>query len=126
MKQGIYLAQEQFGIAHKGICSERFSYTFSSLTLNLSLCHFFLPLCVLFEGTENTRRRSMTWIGSWRNQYGSVLEITDESNGRIEGRFRSAVDNRIKGQQVAVVGVHQGDLISFVINGAPHAKFIVA
>ncbi len=68
----------------------------------------------------------MTWIGSWRNQYGSVLEITDESNGRIEGRFRSAVDNRIKGQQVAVVGVHQGDLISFVINGAPHAKFIVA
>ena len=68
----------------------------------------------------------MTWIGSWRNQYGSVLEITDESNGRIEGRFRSAVDPRIKGQSVAVVGVHQGDLISFVINGAPHAKFIVA
>ena len=68
----------------------------------------------------------MPWIGSWRNQYGSVLEITDESNGRIEGHFQSAVDRRIKGQQIAIVGVHQADLISFVFNGAPHAKFIVA
>lgn len=68
----------------------------------------------------------MTWIGSWRNQYGSVLEITNESNGRIEGCFRSAVDGRIKGQQVAVVGVQQGDLVSFAFNGAPYAKFIVA
>jgi len=68
----------------------------------------------------------MTWIGSWRNQYGSVLEITDESNGRIEGHFRSAVDPRIKGQSVAVVGNHQDDIISLVLNGAPYAKFIVA
>jgi hypothetical protein len=68
----------------------------------------------------------MTWIGSWRNQYGSVLEITDEANGRIEGRFRSAVDRRIKGQSVAVVGVHQDDLISLMFNGAPHANFVVA
>jgi hypothetical protein len=68
----------------------------------------------------------MTWSGSWRNQYGSVLEITDESNGRIAGRFRSEVDGRIKGHWVDVVGVHQDDLISFVITGAPHATFIVA
>src|SRR5690242_12103481 len=75
---------------------------------------------------KTQRRRSMTSIGTWRNQYGSVLEITDESNGRIEGRFRSAVDSRIKGQSVAVVGVHQDNLISFIISGAPQAKFIVA
>ena len=68
----------------------------------------------------------MTWTGTWRNQYGSVLEITNESNGRIEGHFRSEVDNRIKGHQVPVVGVHQGDLISFALTGGPHAQFVVS
>jgi hypothetical protein len=87
-----------------------------------------LPLMVreFWEKQKNTKEKNMTWIGSWRNQYGSVLEITEESNGRIEGRFQSAVDGRIKGKQVAVVGVHQGDLISFIFNGAPYASFVVA
>jgi len=25
----------------------------------------------------------MSWIGKWRNQYGSVLDITEESDHRI-------------------------------------------
>ena len=57
----------------------------------------------------------MTWVGSWRNQHGSVLEIISEANGRIEGSYRSAVGSNIKGQQVAVVGIHEGDLISFAV-----------
>ena len=57
----------------------------------------------------------MTWVGSWRNQHGSVLEIISEANGRIEGSFRSAVGSNIKGQQVDVSGVHEGDLISFAV-----------
>lgn len=68
----------------------------------------------------------MTWIGSWRNQDGSVREITDESNERIEGHFRSEVDGGIKGHEVAVAGVHQDDLISFMSTAAPHAQFVVA
>ena len=68
----------------------------------------------------------MTWAGSWRNQYGSRLEITDESNGRIAGWFRSEVDGRIKGHEIAIVGVHQENLISFVLNGEPYTKFVVS
>lgn len=68
----------------------------------------------------------MMWTGSWRNQYGSRLEITDESNGHIAGWFRSEVDDRIKGHEIAIVGVHQGNLISFMLNGAPYTKFVVS
>ncbi|WP_165422870.1 avidin/streptavidin family protein [Ktedonosporobacter rubrisoli] len=68
----------------------------------------------------------MALKGSWRNQYGSQLEITDESNGRIAGWFRSKVDGRIKGHEIAIVGVHQENLISFVLNGSPYTKFVVS
>ena len=68
----------------------------------------------------------MAWTGSWRNQYGSRLEITDESNGRIAGWFRSEVDGRIAGHEIAIAGVHQDNLISFVLNGAPYTKFVVS
>lgn len=69
----------------------------------------------------------MTWVGTWRNQYGSVLEITSEANGRIEGSFRTALkDSSLYGQQPAIVGVHQGDLISFAVaGGAPHGQIVV-
>jgi hypothetical protein len=33
----------------------------------------------------------MSWHGSWINQYGSVVEITSEDDGRIEGFFRTAL-----------------------------------
>jgi hypothetical protein len=68
----------------------------------------------------------MMWTGSWRNQYGSRLEITDESNGRIAGWFRSEADGRIKGHEIAIVGVYQNNLISFVLNGAPHTNFVAS
>jgi Avidin family len=35
----------------------------------------------------------MSWIGMWKNQYGSVVEITDDSNGQIRGTFRTVLDD---------------------------------
>src|SRR5689334_3465736 len=56
----------------------------------------------------------MEWTGTWRNQYGSTLRITDDSDRRIAGTFASALeDSGFFGEEVAVVGVHQGDCISF-------------
>jgi len=31
----------------------------------------------------------MAWIGTWRNQFGSVLRIIRDAEGRIEGNFRT-------------------------------------
>lgn len=56
----------------------------------------------------------MTWIGTWKNQYGSALTITDDAQGRIVGTFRTALeDSSFFGKEVAVLGVHRGDCINF-------------
>ena len=56
----------------------------------------------------------MSWVGTWKNQYGSTLEITNDADGRIFGEFCTALeDSGFYGQTVAVVGVHQGNCISF-------------
>jgi len=56
----------------------------------------------------------MPWVGKWKNQFGSLVEITNESNGRIEGTFRTALrDSGFYGQTVSIVGVHQGNCIAF-------------
>ncbi len=61
----------------------------------------------------------MTWTGTWRNQYGSVLTVTSEADGRIEGMFRTALqDSGFFGRDFAVSGVHQGDCISFAFAGS--------
>jgi hypothetical protein len=55
----------------------------------------------------------MAWKGKWRNQYGSILEITDDADQRIVGTFRTALnDSGFRGQTIAMLGVHQGDCIS--------------
>jgi Avidin family len=64
----------------------------------------------------------MTWLGKWRNQYSSILEITDESNHRIAGTFRTALsDSGFFGQEIAIVGVHQGDCIGLAGGGTTPA-----
>ncbi|MBV8697680.1 avidin/streptavidin family protein [Bradyrhizobium sp.] len=56
----------------------------------------------------------MQWVGIWRNQYGSILEITDESYGRISGTFQTALeDSRFHGQTVSIYGAACGDVIGF-------------
>jgi len=55
----------------------------------------------------------MNWIGRWKNQYGSILEISDDSDNRIVGTFRTALeDSGFFGQEIAIIGVHAGACIS--------------
>jgi hypothetical protein len=63
----------------------------------------------------------MQWIGTWRNQYGSTLRITDDTGHRISGFFTTALpDSGFFGETVPVVGVHQGDCVSFTFaRGGP-------
>ncbi len=56
----------------------------------------------------------MTWLGQWRNQYGSILEITSESGQRLSGKFRSALkESSFHEEEADVVGIYRGDCVSF-------------
>jgi hypothetical protein len=70
----------------------------------------------------------MTWTGIWRNQYGSTVEIASEADHRIEGSFRTALeDSGFRGQSIAISGRHQGDCIAFVGGGAtPRGDMLVS
>jgi hypothetical protein len=57
------------------------------------------------------------WVGEWQNQYGSVLRVTDESDGRIAGTFRTALgDSGFAGEEVPVDGIHRGDCVHFAFS----------
>jgi hypothetical protein len=68
----------------------------------------------------------MSWLGKWRNQYGSILEIMDESNHRIVGSFRTALpDSGFFGQEIDVIGVHYGDCIGLTVGGRASSGYMV-
>ena len=68
----------------------------------------------------------MRWTGKWRNQYGSILEITEESDHRVAGRFRTALDDSgFFGQEIAVVGICHGDCIGLAAGGKSAAGNMV-
>ncbi|MCP2335628.1 avidin/streptavidin family protein [Actinomadura rupiterrae] len=55
-----------------------------------------------------------TWLGRWRNQYGSVLTITDQTDDTVTGTFRTALaDSAFAGAEVPVTGVHRGACLNF-------------
>lgn len=62
----------------------------------------------------------MNWIGKWRNQYGSILDITKQENGNLEGTFESAVDETTKGKKLLFVGVYKDLLIGITCTGGNH------
>lgn len=62
---------------------------------------------------------SSSWVGSWRNQFGSVLRIISDAEGRIEGTFETALeDSGFYGQAVQVTGFHRGNCIGFTAVGS--------
>ncbi len=62
----------------------------------------------------------MNWIGKWQNEYGSVLDITLQENGKLEGTFESAIDETTKGMKLPVVGVYNDNLIAVACAGGDH------
>ncbi|PBB26931.1 hypothetical protein CK228_23645 [Mesorhizobium sp. WSM4312] len=56
----------------------------------------------------------VSWKGTWRNQYGSVVIIEDDSGGMIRGVFRTALpDSSFSGMVVPFYGAAHGDVIGF-------------
>lgn len=62
----------------------------------------------------------MNWMGKWKNQYGSILNIINQENGNVEGTFESAVDETTKGKQLPVVGVYKDNMIAIACAGGNH------
>lgn len=59
----------------------------------------------------------MSFIGTWRNQYGSLLSIGTEKDGVVSGTFETALsDSGFFGQVIPVHGVYDGPCIG--ISGA--------
>jgi Avidin family len=56
----------------------------------------------------------MSWLGTWRNRYGSTVTITSDGDGRVGGSFRTAIESSpYYGLDVPLTGVHSGSVISF-------------
>jgi hypothetical protein len=54
------------------------------------------------------------WKGTWRNQYGSSVTITDDHGGFIRGTFITALeDSGFFGKTVPIYGAASGDVIGF-------------
>lgn len=54
------------------------------------------------------------WTGKWRNQYGSILEITEEADGVVRGTFETALgDSSFAGDRAQVSGIYVGDCLHF-------------
>jgi Avidin family len=69
----------------------------------------------------------MSWVGTWRNQYGSTVTITSEEDGRISGSFRTAIESSpYSGAEVPVTGAHSGSTIAFVAGLGPQGNSVVS
>jgi hypothetical protein len=54
----------------------------------------------------------MSFKGRWRNQYGSILEVTSEADGNVVGTFTTALeDSSFFGKSIAVRGRACGNVI---------------
>ena len=59
----------------------------------------------------------ISWIGEWRNQYGSTLAITDDADQRISGTFRTSLgDSGFAGDEAEIIGLHRGDCVHFAFS----------
>lgn len=61
----------------------------------------------------------MSWVGKWKNQYGSILTITEDGDGQVTGTFKTALlDSGFYGTEIAVCGIHLGHCISFAFTAS--------
>jgi hypothetical protein len=71
----------------------------------------------------------MHWVGSWRNQYGSELQIIEADQGVLSGYFRTALtDSAFFGHDLSISGITRGPCINFAFGeesagGATIASF---
>lgn len=75
---------------------------------------------------DASNENEASWLGVWKNQYGSELEIIVQKNGRVEGFFQTALEeSSLYGSKCAVIGTCAGDLIGFTVAGGKDIKILV-
>lgn len=74
------------------------------------------------QNTQSTPG-SHSWLGVWKNQYGSELNITSEQDGRVTGTFTSAVDTSFKGE-TPVSGFYTNELIALAVGSSQGYKIV--
>jgi hypothetical protein len=70
----------------------------------------------------------VSWVGKWKNQFGSIVTVTSDADGCIEGTFVTALkDSAFYGEIVAIKGVHRGNCISFTsVGGSASGDHVVS
>jgi hypothetical protein len=70
----------------------------------------------------------MDWNGTWRNQYGSTVEISVDAAGVVTGSFVTALaDSGFAGQRVPIHGVARGQCIAFAsVAAGPAGDMVVS
>jgi len=54
------------------------------------------------------------WKGQWRNEYGSLLVITDDRDNTLRGTFETALgDSAFAGASLPIQGLHRGPCAHF-------------
>ena len=67
------------------------------------------------------------WKGKWQNQYGSVLSVTDETDGKISGTFRTALtDSGFAGDEQEASGICCGNCLHFAFSRSSSAGDTIA
>jgi hypothetical protein len=64
--------------------------------------------------------KSPVLSGRWRNQLGSEMDLSIGPDGRISGRFRSAVGTVAATTTYALAGFARGDLLAFCVGFDGH------
>ncbi|MEE9254482.1 MAG: avidin/streptavidin family protein [Pseudomonadales bacterium] len=59
---------------------------------------------------------SIDLTGSWINQNGSILEITETGAGHLDGVFTSSRGRASREKHFPVLGVANGEIVSFVVD----------
>lgn len=54
----------------------------------------------------------MDFIGKWKNQYGSILEIISDVNHKITGKFKTGLeDSGFYGKEIEMIGFRKGNCV---------------
>ena len=68
------------------------------------------------SGVEVRKPDLATFAGEWSNSRGSVLKLSVKKGGQISGTFSTGIGEVEPGRPFKIVGVANGDLLSFIVN----------